>query len=155
MQLKFFTLPILSVESEEEVVNKFLRSVKVLEIKRELVEVGDNAYWTLCVLYLLYGNSETNPGTPRGKIDYKNRLTEEQFKKFCQLRKVRKQISEDDAVPAYAVFTDLELSEISKLEEINCGTLKRINGIGVKKLEKYGLRFCELIDQAVLNEESR
>lgn len=153
MQLKFFTIPILSASNEEETINKFLRSVKVLEIKRDLVIVGENAYWTICILYILYGNSETRPLIQRGKIDYKDILTDEQFKRFCQLRKVRKQISEEDAVPAFAVFTDMELSEISKLEEINCGSIKQINGIGIKKLEKYGLRFCELINQIVHNEE--
>lgn len=153
MQLKFFTFSILSASAEEEIVNKFLRTVKVLEIKKDLVVMGDNAYWTICVLYLLYGNSEASPVMQRGKIDYKDILSDEQFKKFCQLRKVRKQISEDDAVPAFAVFTDMELSEISKLDDINCSTLKGINGIGIKKLEKYGQRFCELINQNV-NEES-
>lgn len=153
MQLKFFTIPILSAISEEETINKFLRSVKVLEIKRDLVVVGENAYWSICILYILYGGGETSPVMQRGKVDYKEILTEEQFKKFCQLRKVRKQISEDDAVPAFAVFTDMELSEISKLEDINCSTIKQIYGIGIKKIEKYGMKFCELINHVVHNEE--
>lgn len=155
MQLKFFTIPILGIENEEESVNKFLRSVKILEVKREIVQVDNNAYWAICVLYLPFGKAETIPGSPRGKIDYKDLLTEEQFKKFCLLRKVRKRLADDDAVPAFAVFTDQELSEISKLEKITTVELNQINGIGVKKLDKYGERFCELVNQPMVNEEER
>lgn len=155
MQLKLFTIPILGIDNEEELVNKFLRSVKVLEIKREIVQVDSNAYWAMCVLYLPFGNAETIPGAPRGKIDYKDLLTEEQFKKFCLLRKIRKRLADDDAVPAFAVFTDQELSEISKLDNIKTSELKHITGIGAKKIEKYGERFCELVNQPIENEEER
>lgn len=153
MQLKFFTFPVLSVEKHEELINKFLRSVKILEIKRELIYCGENAYWSICVLYLSNSNIDGTQSASRGKVDYKEVLNEEQFKKFCQLRKVRKQIADEDAVPAFAVFTDQELSEVSKLSEINCAGLKRINGVGNKKIEKYGYRFCEMAQKLVENEE--
>lgn len=153
MQLKFFTFPVLSASMEEDGVNKFLRSVKVLEIKRELVIVGDNTYWSLCVLYLPYSNSETPAGAMRGRADYKELLTEEQFARFCKYRKVRKKIADDEAVPAFAIFTDQELSEISKIAEVNSASLQKINGVGSKKIEKYGVRFCELINNIDENEE--
>ena len=153
MQLKFFTFPVLVASIEEDSVNKFLRSVKVLEIKRDLVTVGDNTYWSICVLYIPYSNNETPPGAIRGKTDYKELLTDEQFVRFCKLRKVRKRIAEDEAIPAFAVFTDQELSEISKIGEVHLDSLKKINGVGPKKIEKYGIRFCELINNLVEHEE--
>lgn len=145
MQLKFYTFPVLSASVEEEAVNKFLRSVKVLEIKRELVLVGDNTFWSRCILYIPNANGDIQAGAMRGKTDYKDILTEEQFVRFCQFRKARKIIADEEAIPAFAVFTDYELSEISKMLEINVSSLKKISGIGSKKIEKYGVRFCELI----------
>lgn len=155
MQLKFFTFPVLNASNEEESLNKFLRSVKVPEIKRELVMAGDNAYWAICVLYLSINNNESNSSAARAKTDYKELLSDIEFKKFCYFRKIRKQIADSDAVPAFAVFTDHELSEIAKLEDINSSTLKKINGIGVKKIEKYGLKFCTLINEMTENEEGK
>lgn len=154
MQLKFFTIPVLLVENEEDIVNKFLRSVRVLEIKRELICLKENAYWAISVLFLPH-NNEPALIVPKGKVDYKDLLSDEQFSKFCEFRKVRKRIADEEALPAFAIFTDYELAEISKLEEISVQNLKQIKGIGNKKIEKFGNRFCELISSSSENEESR
>lgn len=152
MQLKFFTIPILPGADEEDKLNKFLRSVRVLEIKREIVSYGDGAYWAVCVLYLPQNHVESSVGNTKEKVDYKNILSEIEFKRFCQLRKIRKQIADNDAVPAFAVFTDYELSEISRMEEITLTALKSVNGIGVKKIDKYGNQFCELMASIIQDE---
>lgn len=152
MQLKFFTIPILPGADEEDKLNKFLRSVRVLEIKRELVSFGDSAYWAVCVLYLPQKTADVPVSNVKEKVDYKSLLSEEEFKRFCQLRKIRKQLAENDAVPAFAVFTDYELSEISRMEEITLTGLKTVNGIGVKKIDKYGSQFCELVASIAQNE---
>ena len=74
-------------------------------------------------------------------MDYRKVLDEEAFKRFSALRQIRKQVAEEDAVPAYAVLTDYELAELAKLETITPEALKGVKGIGEKKLEKYGNRF--------------
>lgn len=153
MQLKFFTIPLIFMPEEEENLNKFLRSVKILDLKRELIRVADSVYWAVSVLYIPSGNADTCAGAVKSKVDYKNLLSESEFAKFCQFRKIRKHLAETDAVPAYAVFTDSELSEISRLEEVTVRTLKSINGIGVKKIEKYGIKFCELFSKMMQDEK--
>ena len=155
MQLKFFTIPIVCNTIEEELLNKFLRSVKVLELKKELVRIDNSAFWAVCVLYLPGSNGDAGLTSAKGKVDYKNLLSESEFAKFCQFRKIRKHLADLDAVPAYAVFTDSELSEISRLDNVSVSSLKTVNGIGIKKLEKYGAKFCELFAQMIQNEEGR
>ena len=81
--------------------------------------------------------------TKQAKTDYKEILDEETFAVFSQLRTLRKQLADKEGVPAYAIFTDAELSEIAKLEEIEPNKLKLIQGIGQKKVEKYGIALCE------------
>lgn len=81
------------------------------------------------------------------KVDYKNVLDENTFAQFSKLREVRKKMAQDDAVPAYAVFTNEELAEIAKLEELNEKALLTINGIGEKRIEKYGKLLIELIKE--------
>ena len=42
------------------------------------------------------------------------------------MRKLRKQIAESEAVPAYAVFTDAELAEMAKLEVLDTASIQNM-----------------------------
>ncbi|MBR1808210.1 MAG: HRDC domain-containing protein [Paludibacteraceae bacterium] len=124
--------------------NSFLRGQKVLTIDKQQVCLGQQAFWTFCITYLPQNTAYTNSPTPKqGKVDYKEILDVETFAVFSCLRSIRKQLAEADAVPAYAVFTDSELAEIAKLEELEPDKIKTIQGIGQKKVEKYGVSLCE------------
>lgn len=139
MQVKTFVIPVPDSDAANEEVNKFLRSVKVLEIRKEFVCANGTTFWTLCVTYLPCQQGAMQfAQTNRGKTDYKMILSETDFVKFSRLRAIRKKMAEKDAVPAFAIFTDAELAEICKLENINVKTVRAIDGIGSKRMEKYG-----------------
>lgn len=146
MQYKIFTIPIIGADVETESLNKFLRANKVVKVDKELVTSGENAYWTFCVQYLLPPLT-TPVGEKKEKTDYKNVLDENQFKIFSLLRKIRKTIADEEAVPAFAVFVYSELAEISKLDEINMRTIMSINGIGTQRVEKYGKKLIERFNE--------
>ena len=61
------------------------------------------------------------------------------------MREIRKEIAKEETLPAYAVFTDEELAGISKLEEISLKKIKSVEGIGEKKVERYGQKFLDLL----------
>lgn len=145
MQVRVFTLPLFDNAAATEELNAFLRGQKVLTIDKQQVTVDGQAFWTFCVTYLLQNNAGgVAQGQPRAaKIDYKEVLDTDTFAVFSRLRSIRKQIAEQEAVPAYAVFTDSELAEIAKLENIDIVSLQTIPGIGVKRAEKYGVVLCE------------
>lgn len=145
MQVKLFTIPLFDNEAELNEMNGFLRAQKVLTIDKQFVSVGENAYWSFCITYLQLSKQSTMAqNTQRqNKIDYKEVLDVATFAVFSTLRTIRKQIAENEAVPAYAVFTDSELAEIAKLENIDVAHLQSIQGIGQKKAEKYGQVLCE------------
>ncbi len=163
MQLEQFLVPIGSDKSLFENVNKFLRSNRILDIKKEFVNCNNGIFWAICVTYLPtpqlnIDRITAGGGTCREKIDYKSVLTEQEFERFTEFRKIRKLLSADDAVPPYAVFTDAELAEIAKHENINKSILLSISGIGKKKVEKYGEQLCTIYSTRVNelnNEESR
>ena len=121
MQVRVFTIPLFDNLAQTDEMNAFLRSQKVLTLDRQQVTVGNQAFWTFCVTYLPQGGYSNGGGlqTKGGKVDYKNVLNEETFAVFSQLRSIRKQLAEQDAIPAYAVFTDSELAEIAQLEHID------------------------------------
>lgn len=137
MQIKIFSIPIGGDESATEEMNHFLRANKIVDIRKELATVGGNSCWTFCITYILNNNPQAVK-SGENKIDYKEVLSPNVFERFSALRKLRKQIAENDAVPAYAVFTDAELAEIAKLDNLTLSALQGIPGIGKKKVEKYG-----------------
>ena len=148
MQLKFFTVPVMAQDADEDL-NRFLRSVKILEIRRELVAFGDSAFWAICVMYLPINGTEPGSKTPsnvKGKVDYKEILSEQDFSRFSELRKIRNHIAESEAVPPYVVFTDAELADIVRQNEYTPQALRKIKGIGVSKVEKYGGRLCQMVN---------
>lgn len=123
-----------------EQLNRFIRTHKIVKVDNELVQNNHSAYWSFCVTYI-DTRLDTQPvysGERREKTDYKNVLDEEHFKVFSQLRMYRKQIAEKDAVPAYAVFTDAELAAMAKADNLTEKTVLAIDGIGKKRMEKYG-----------------
>lgn len=138
-----------SAASTEEL-NIFLRAHRILTVQRELVNCGTQSCWCCCVEYLENGKptSETFSRTgTREKVDYRNVLSEADFSRFRILRECRKAIAEADAVPAYAVFLDEHLAEMSKLAELTLPGMRKISGIGEKKAEKYGVRIIELFTE--------
>lgn len=152
MQIKTFVLPVISENGELEEFNRFLRSVRILEVKKEFVKIDCRFFWAVCVTYICQ-NTITS-GTSqygKGKVDYKEILSETDFERFCQLRKIRKRLADDAAIPAFAVFTDAELAEMSKIEKLTVSALKNIKGIGERKIEKFGVEICGCIDREVLN----
>jgi superfamily II DNA helicase RecQ len=137
MQIKIMTVPIVGGEAANEGLNLLLRSKKVLQVEHQLLTTPAGSYWCFCVKYLDTPPTPL-PGEKVAKTDYKQVLDEATFKRFSRLREVRKQLAQQEAVPAYAVFTDEELAEVAKLPELTLASLKTIRGIGEKKVEKYG-----------------
>lgn len=154
MQIQVFTLPIIPDASQLEELNHFLRSQKIIDVRKELATLDENSVWTFCITYM-QGSSTAAPvnGAKNAKVDYKEVLDEETFKTFSSLRKARKLIADDEAVPAYAIFTDAELAEIAKLSDISAGTLQSIPGIGKKKVEKYADKLTTKLKE-LKNEEA-
>jgi superfamily II DNA helicase RecQ len=139
VQFKIFTIGIPGGEPENEEMNRFLRSKKVLQIESQCVTLNHHAFWSFSVKYLEYVDVEKE----RQRIDYRQLLDENTFIRFSKLRQIRKEIAQNDGIPAYAVFTDEELAGIAKLEVLSAQSLKSIKGIGDKKVEKYALIFIE------------
>ena len=145
MQYKIFSISLLDEDRVEDM-NRFLRGTKVVHVEKQLITVSEGTFWTFCIQYIGTDMKTDRPfGDPKAKVDYKQILDESTFAKFSKMRECRKQLADSDAVPAYAVFTDAELSEIAKLSELTEKALRSIPGIGAKKVEKYGKQLCDLM----------
>ncbi len=64
---------------------------------------------------------------------------------FESLRKLRYQISQEENIPAYLVFSDATLREIAYEQPRNAAEFIHINGVGQRKLAVYGERFIDVV----------
>lgn len=139
MQLKIFTIPIIGGESQNEEMNVFLRSKKILETEKVFHSTTTGACWSFCVTYL--DETLALADKEKVKIDYRQTLDEATFKRFSRMREIRKQLAQEEGLPAYAIFLDDELALLAKLDELTAVKMKTIKGIGEKKVEKYAQHF--------------
>lgn len=66
-------------------------------------------------------------------------------KLFAALRKLRKDIADNENIPPYVVFNDASLAEMAEIKPLNEREMLDIAGVGHVKLEKYGRQFLTKI----------
>ena len=64
---------------------------------------------------------------------------------FDLMKKLRKQIADEQGVPPYVVFTDLTLQEMAQEQPTNRVAMLAVSGVGMKRFENYGEAFIKLI----------
>jgi superfamily II DNA helicase RecQ len=139
MPFKFFVVPIRQTDAESEL-NAFLNSHRVLSIERHWVDQGSNSFWSICVDYLepkpagAVGNRGTSS---KGKVDYREVLSPEDFAVFAQLREWRKEAATGEGVPVYMIFTNEQLAQIVQQQVSGKSDLAKIDGVGQARVDKY------------------
>ncbi len=68
---------------------------------------------------------------------------------FEALRELRREIASKDGVPPYIVFSDKTIKEMASVLPLDEESFLAINGVGEKKLERYGKQFLEKIRSMV------
>ena len=144
MQLKVFTIPVASPDAMEEEANRFLHSHRVMTIDRQFTPEG-GGYWTVFITYQDGTTAATGSATisRSGKVDYREVLSPEEFGRFARYRDIRKELATQQGIPAYAVFTDEELAQIARMDEVTVEKIAAIKNVG-KRAEKYGAAFVNL-----------
>ena len=70
-------------------------------------------------------------------------------KLFAKLRKLRKAIADEENIPPYVVFNDATLIEMAEQMPLSPGEMLSVNGVGTRKLERFGMPFMTLIREHV------
>jgi superfamily II DNA helicase RecQ len=148
MQIKIFIVPIMNYEDDEENLNNFLSSHKIINVKQEFAsnDVGDNLIFI--VRYMPHNSGEKSNRIKKPKKDYREILAPPIYAVFTTLRECRKEIAQKEGLPVYSIFLNEELAKIAELEEISFLEAKKIEGIGEKKTEKYLETLLQLFKDA-------
>ena len=68
---------------------------------------------------------------------------------FEKLRQLRKQLSQERGVPPYIIFNDKTLEEMAATRPMTDEDMKRVSGVGERKLHLYGSYFIDAIIEHV------
>jgi len=68
---------------------------------------------------------------------------------FEQLRVLRKQLADEQNVPAYVVFTDTTLEDMARQRPTTPDALRNVSGVGERKLQLFGKQFLDVITNYV------
>ncbi len=82
----------------------------MLNVDRRWVDEDSESFWSICVDYLetgQYGRAAQGGASERGRVDYREVLSPEQFALFVKLRALRQGIAKDEAVPVYTGLNEL------------------------------------------------
>ena len=72
-------------------------------------------------------------------------VSDEDAPLLSALKARRRVLAEAASLPAYMIFADRTLIEMAEEKPANLDAMARINGVGAKKLEKYGADFLAVI----------
>ena len=75
----------------------------------------------------------------------KTMVSEEDAPLLSALKAKRRALAEAARLPAYVIFTDRTLIEMAERRPQSLDDMARLNGVGAKKLERYGNTFLEII----------
>ena len=64
---------------------------------------------------------------------------------FEHLRKLRKEIADEEKVPPFVIFSDKTLRELCDKKPAELNSMRFVSGIGEVKFEKYGKRFFDAL----------
>lgn len=152
MKYHFFTIPVFSPDTEASALNAFLVSHRIVHIEKEFVGDGGKSFWAFCIQYL--DSAEPQPALGKKRIDYKESMDEQDFAVFVKLRDLRKQLSEKEGVPPYAIFTNEQLAQLVQDRVTSLTGLENVKGIGAARIEKYGKAFLEILIPSFRTEKS-
>lgn len=68
---------------------------------------------------------------------------------FAKLRRLRKSVADEENTPPYVIFSDATLIEMCELTPLTADEMLAVNGVGHRKLARFGQAFLQTIKQHV------
>ena len=66
---------------------------------------------------------------------------------FKKLVTLRRQIAQEANLPPYIIFHDTTLKDMVSKMPVDLDEMKEVSGVGESKLQKYGVRFVDVIKE--------
>lgn len=127
-----------------------IRQLTHLGLIRQNITCNSALQLTAASRPILRGEQPLELAKPRlgiSSLSYIQKQSSRNYDKdlFARLRFLRKQIADSENITPYAVFNDATLQEMAEFQPQTESALLNINGVGQRKLERFGGRFLSLI----------
>ena len=142
MPFQIFSVSCLHPQHSSEALNRFLSANKIVSIDKQFIASGDASYWSFCIEYT---GAEDAAGVRKGRVDYREKLSEADFQVFSKLRELRKSLAHDANIPPYGVFNDLQLAAFVENRVDSLEAMGKVPGVGEVKLKSFGQAMLDLI----------
>lgn len=101
----------------------------------------------------IFFRREAKPASRKKARTARNSVSAEHSELWEKLRETRRVVATEQGVPAYVIFHDATLMEMTEAQPANLKAMAAISGVGAAKLEKYGQIFLDAINnQSAENE---
>lgn len=153
MSLYFFFINAKQPEPSATELNTLISQNRVLSVSKEWLQDGGQSGWAICIETIngqgpLPNNLKQNASYKKKDgptVDYKEVLSEADFLLFAQLREWRKEKSQEEGIPTYAVFNNEQLAAIVVNQVKTQEDLLKIEGVGAARANKYGASLFEFL----------
>jgi superfamily II DNA helicase RecQ len=112
----FFISPF-GENSVSDDLNAFLRSHRIVNVEKRLIDGERGTGWAFLVEYGTDGKSQPNAQS-QPRVDYREVLSEADYAVFDKLRNIRKELAEKQGIPVYAVFSNEQLAGMVKKQPV-------------------------------------
>jgi len=152
--VSFFVSPF-GEKSVTDELNTFLRSHRIVNVEKRLIDGERGTGWLFLVEYGNEGSKNIS-NTSTQRIDYREVLNQVEYALYDKLRNLRKEIAEKSSIPVYAVFTNEQLAGMVKKPPKTSKDLLLIAGVGESRVKQYGEAFINLLlaEEQTQNEEN-
>lgn len=137
----FFISPF-GEKSVTDELNAFLRSHRIVNVEKKLIDGERGTGWVFIVEYGIDGGKNAPNASQR--VDYREVLSANEYALFDKLRTLRKELAEKSGIPVYAVFTNDHLASMVKKRPRTTKDLLLITGVGESRVKQYGEEFVRV-----------
>lgn len=156
MKLKVFTLQFDAASGAfpDDVLREFSDRNEILSVTEQFFQHLGLPYWAILLTYREKISSSGASLDDDRRIDWRNRLGDEEKACFDALRKWRSQRARDEGIPPYLICTNRQAAQIVASRPSTLTMLGEIPGIGDAKIEKYGQAILEIIGSMTLRDKT-
>ena len=130
--------------TDEAIVNDYLSRFEIVNMNAKLV-ADEITYWSV----LIYYNDKKNiANSSKTTVTSESELSEEEKIIYNKLKDWRADKAREAQLPAFIIFHNTHLMSIARHKPCTLDDLENVNGIGKRKVEKFGIEIIEVLENA-------
>ena len=129
---------------ELDELNKFLDANRVATVERHVVTTPGGPLLVFVVETARTNGKAASQGG-KGKVDYREELSPDDFEVYCRLRTKRKELAIAEGTQLYSVLSNAHMAAMAERRTMTVEAMSAIPGIPKVQVEKFGAVLVPLV----------